>query len=363
MTHGKSATRQTGRRFSRPRRLAAVLLGVALLVQVEGCYYMQAARGQLDLMNKRRPLDEVIADQESSETLKSRLLMVREARQFSIETLLLPDNKSYQSYADLGRDYVVWNVFAAPEFSLQPKQWCYPVAGCVAYRGYFSEDAARRKAEKLAGQGFDTSVGGVSAYSTLGKFSDPVLNTMMRWPDVELVATLFHELAHQKLYIKGDTAFNESFATAVADFGIERWLAERGQLEQLEVRKQNARLRRELMLLVDTSKAELQQLYASAADEQTMRAEKSRILDALSGRAAAAAAANGGKGNWLSGSLNNARLASLGLYEGHGEAFRALLAECQGELECFYERATELSGLASEERQERLQQIAATVAQ
>jgi predicted aminopeptidase len=333
-----------------------------LIVLLEGCYYVQAARGQLDMMSKKRPLDEVISDQESAPELKSRLAMVQDARRFSVDELLLPDNDSYQSYADLGRDYVVWNIFAAPEFSLQPKQWCYPIAGCVAYRGYFSEDSARKKAQKLAQQGFDTSVSGIAAYSTLGRFSDPVLNTMMHWSDTDLVATLFHELAHQKLYVKGDTAFNESFATAVADFGLERWLAARGQLDQLDARRQAADLRREIMVLVDAAKLELEGLYASGADIQFMRSEKSRILADLSAAATKKATAASSGRNWLSGDLNNARLASLGLYEGHVGAFRAILRECHDDLHCFYQRAEQLSGLNDDARLSEMQRIKAAAA-
>jgi len=190
---------------------------------------MQAARGQLDVMSKREPIDKLIEAPDTPEELAARLRLVSEARQFAIDELLLPDNDSYRSYADLGRDYVVWNVFAAPEFSLDPKTWCFPIAGCVAYRGYFSEDAARRKADQLAEDGLDVAVGGVPAYSTLGRFDDPVLNTMMHWEDADLVATIFHELAHQVLYVKNDSAFNESFATTVEEIGIERWLTSRDQ--------------------------------------------------------------------------------------------------------------------------------------
>lgn len=342
--------------------LIAAGAAVVLLIQIEGCYYVQAARGQMDLLNKRRPLDEVIADQDSPESLKSRLAMVREARQFSIDELLLPDNESYQSYADLGRDYVVWNIFAAPEFSLQPKQWCYPVAGCVAYRGYFSHDAAERKAKQLAARGFDTSVGGVSAYSTLGRFSDPLLSTMMRWSDADLVATLFHELAHQKLYVKGDTAFNESYATAVADIGIERWLAKRGESGQLDARQKEMRLRREIMALVYRAKAELETLYSSNTGEDEMRREKKGILDNLSNIAQQKFAAADAGGNWLGGELNNARLASLGLYEEHVAAFRAILQGCGGDLDCFYVKAEQLSELAAEDRQLELQQLERSIA-
>ena len=203
------------------------LLGICFLLPA--CYYVQATRGQIEVLSKRQPIDEVLASPETAEELGRRLRLVQEARQFSIDELYLPDNKSYRSYSDLERDFVVWNVFAAPEFSLEAREWCYPIVGCVSYRGYFSEEAANGEAAKLRRKGFDSAVGGVPAYSTLGNFNDPVLNTMMRWDDVKLVSTLFHELAHQVLYIKDDTAFNESFATAVEEIGIERWLAKNGR--------------------------------------------------------------------------------------------------------------------------------------
>jgi predicted aminopeptidase len=363
LTIDKRILSRSSTRDRRLRRLAAALAFILLLTQIEACYYVQAARGQMDLLNKRRALDEVIDDDEVSADIRARLVMVREARQFSIDELMLPDNDSYRSYADLQRDYVVWNVFAAPEFALQPKRWCYPVAGCVAYRGYFSEDAATRKAEKLDKQGFDTTVGGVSAYSTLGRFSDPVLNTMMRWSDADLVATLFHELAHQKLYIKGDTAFNESFATAVADIGLERWLASRGQLEQLGTRQQGRTLRREVMQLVDASKGQLRSLYESGLDEANMRKEKERILQELSTSAEEKIAAHGSARNWLAAPLNNARLASLGLYEGNLDAFRTVFRECEQQLPCFYQRAEELAQLAEDNRRNELQRLGQPVVQ
>ena len=184
-------------------------------LSMSGCYYVQAARGQLDVMSKREPIDELVATDATPGDLARRLELVLEARQFAVDELHLPDNDSYRSYADLGRDYVVWNVFAAPEFSLEPRTWCFPIAGCVAYRGYFSEEAAASKAAKLSDDGLDVGVGGVPAYSTLGKFDDPVLNTMMRWEDKDLIATLYHELAHQERYIKEDSECKESFSSAV----------------------------------------------------------------------------------------------------------------------------------------------------
>ena len=198
-----------------------------MLLMLSGCYYTQAARGQMEISRKREPIEDIVASDESPPDLVAQLTVVSEARQFSIDILGLPDNDSYRSYADLERDYVVWNIVAVPEFSLQAKTWCYPIVGCVSYRGYFSQDKAQKKADDLRDDGYDVALGGVAAYSTLGRFSDPILNTMMHWGEADLVAVMFHELAHQVLYIKDDTEFNESFATAVEEIGMQRWLATR----------------------------------------------------------------------------------------------------------------------------------------
>ncbi len=344
---------------SRGRGLVIVIVLLFAILQIEGCYYMQAVRGQLQVMNSRQPISELLEDEASSADLKKRLTMVQEARNFAVDALLLPDNKSYRSYADLGRDYVVWNVFAAPEFSLEPKTWCFPVAGCVAYRGYFAEDAARKKAESLGDDGFDVVVGGVSAYSTLGKFSDPVLNTMMRWSDVQLVSTIFHELAHQKLYIKGDTAFNESFATAVADIGIKRWLTEHGELSGAAGRADDRELRQAMMVLIEATKAELTELYASNIQDDLKRGRKQELLTDLSAGVARLIEESGSDSeNWLSVPLNNARLASMGEYEGRQGAFRAILRECNEGLVCFYEEMEKLAELDPDARKVRMDQIA-----
>lgn len=334
-------------------------VGVLGFLPLGGCYYMQAINGHTHLMNQRRPVSEVISDPEASETLKERLRLVQEAREFSVEALGLPDNDSYRSYADLGRDYVVWNVFAAPEFSLRPREWCYLVAGCVAYRGYFDKDDALQTARDLEEKGYDVAVAGVSAYSTLGKFADPVLNTMMRWSDADLVATLFHELAHQELYIKGDTQFNESFATAVSGIGMERWFTERGSLETLEAYRDEKALRRALLEIVAHTKAALQELYAEELDLAEKRRRKRALLDELSAEAERLFAEAGRDRSPLAAPLNNARLVSLGLYEGWVPAFRSLFEECGERMDCFYARATEVAALPSNERSARLELLLA----
>ncbi|MDH3441021.1 MAG: aminopeptidase [Gammaproteobacteria bacterium] len=334
------------------------LLAVAFLL-LEGCYYMQAIRGHTDLMGRRRPVSEVIEDDASPQELKARLALVNAARDFAVTDLLLPDNDSYRSYADLERDYVVWNVFAAPEFSLQPKTWCYPVAGCVAYRGYFNEDSARKFESKLTDDGFDVAVGGVSAYSTLGRFADPVLNTMMRWTDVDLVSTMFHELAHQKLYIKDDSAFNESFATAVADIGVELWLHRTGELDRLQVYNERKVLRQSMLALVRETRSALDTLYGSELAAEEMRRQKADLLNALSDRAQQVVDDDGsGARNWLAAPLNNARLVSMNLYEGRVAAFRSMYMDCDRALDCFYERVREVSELQYRERTGLLEALA-----
>ena len=349
--------------MTRRRRLAGVLLASGLLLLIEGCYYMQAIRGHSDLMSRRRPVDEVIADEASPEELRKKLALVQEARDFAVDELMLPDNDSYRSYADLERDYVVWNVFAAPEFSLEPKTWCYPVAGCVAYRGYFKESSAREMGEKLEGQGYDVAIGGVAAYSTLGRFDDPLLNTMMRWSDVDLVATMFHELAHQKLYIKDDSGFNESFATAVAEIGVARWLDRTGELDRLAAYEDYRELRFAMQSLVAPARSALRQLYRSVPDPdalsdaelQTLRSRKRAILDRLSDDAAELIDADGrGLRNWLAAPLNNAKLVSTNLYQGRVEAFKAIYDACEQALPCFYQRTVALSELDSGARRRAL---------
>jgi len=324
--------------------LRLVLL-VLCLASLPGCYYMQAAKGQWELTRKREPIDEVLNRDDVSPELKARLQLVQQARQFAVDELGLPDNDTYRTYADIERDYVVWNVFAAPEFSMQPKTWCFPVAGCVSYRGYFAEDRAEREAQRLAGKGFDVATGGVAAYSTLGKLKDPVLNTMMNWDDVQLVSVLFHELAHQVLYVKGDSGFNESFATAVEEFGVVRWLAARGQTADIDTYMARRELRQELMGLVAAARSELQSIYESDLDDENKRARKKQRLGTLADDVAAMLEKNGrDPGNWLSGKLNNARLVSMTLYEGKLPEFRALFDKCAQRFECFYKEAASLAG-------------------
>lgn len=316
--------------------------GIAL--SLSGCYYLQAARGQFEINRKREPIDAVVAADSTSTRLASQLRLVEEARQFSIDELGLPDNDSYRSYADLDRDFVVWSIVAVPEFSLQAKTWCYPIVGCVSYRGYFSEKKAQAKAGDLREQGFDVAMGGVAAYSTLGRFADPILNTMTHWGDDDLVAAMFHELAHQLLYIRDDTEFNESFATAVEEIGMERWLTHREQSEQLAAWRQRRALRAEFTALLAKTREKLGTVYDSDVPAAVMRRQKQALLQDFAAASHALYNAAGQQApEWLNSELNNARLASTMLYHGRLQEFRALLTECKGELPCFYNAATRLA--------------------
>jgi predicted aminopeptidase len=255
-------------------RIARVLTIAAAALPLTGCYLMQAAGGQMVIASRREPIAEVIADSGTPPELRTRLEYVAAARDFASRELGLPDNDSYRSYADLGRPYVVWNVFATPEFSVEPRHWCFPIAGCVVYRGYFSEESARRYARKLRRRGDDVAVGGVAAYSTLGHFKDPVLNTMLGWSDAQLAATLFHELAHQVVYVPGDSQFNESFATVVEEAGLERWLTARQRMQDLAVWQEQRERQSQFIALLLKVRDELRELYQSAVPDDVKRNRK-----------------------------------------------------------------------------------------
>ena len=334
-----------------------VLLLVLIFPAISGCYYLQAAKGQLELMRKREPIDQIIKDPDTSPELAARLQFMSEARDFSIAELGLPDNKSYRTYAELEQDYVVWNVFAAPEFSLTPKQWCFPVAGCVSYRGYFSKEKAIRQSRRLAENGFDVAVGGVAAYSTLGNFSDPILSTMMQWDDIPLVAVLFHELAHQVVYVKGDSAFNESFATAVEEFGVKLWLQSKQQEAQFADYVSRRNYQQRVANIVADSREDLERVYLSDASARTKRDRKTQRLSQLVADVTSEAQRSGFEASgWLGEGVNNAHLISTTLYEGYLPAFRWLRAQCE-DIECFYTRAHALAELDASDRDRAMKEL------
>ncbi len=327
---------------------------VAVIVACSGgCYLLQSAQGQLALMSKREPIGRVIGDAATPAALRAQLKSVAAIRDFASRDLKLPDNGSYRSYADVGRRYVVWNVVAAPEFAVDPKQWCYPIVGCVTYRGYFVETRARRFAAGLHGEGFDVAVGGVAAYSTLGHFNDPVLNTMMAWDDVELAAIIFHELTHQLLYVQDDSAFNEALATAVEEEGVRRWLNAQGRGADLAAHVLQEQHYERVVGLLGATRAELRAIYASGLAPAIMRERKRAAFTSLRASYAMLKAEWGGHApfeSWFAEDLNNAHLASVATYFACVPGFERELAGVGGDLAAFYARARELAKLDRQQR-------------
>jgi predicted aminopeptidase len=324
---------------------------------LSGCYLMQAANGQMEIVAKRRPITQVLSDSRTPATLRTRLEYVTAAREYASRDLGLPDNASYRSYADVGRPYVVWNVFATAEFSVAPRRWCFPIAGCVVYRGYFKEHSAQRYARSLRLRGYDTTVGGVAAYSTLGHFADPVLNTMLGWSDAQLAATLFHELAHQVAYVPGDSEFNEAFATVVEEAALDRWLSARGEQQQLQAwRAQRERSVQVVALLLGT-RERLRTLYESGVPVATMRERKQQEFARLKADYALLKQqwqGYAGYDAWFSQTLNNAHLVSAATYHGCVPALRRLLDSLGGDLPQFYLEIGKLTELSKEARHAQL---------
>ncbi len=334
-------------------RLAVVFVVSGVLGGCGTLYVAQAAGGQWRVMHARRPIDQVVADPGTPESLRTRLQDVRAARDFAVTALHLPDNRSYRTYADIKRPFVVWNVVATPEFSVEPKQWCFPIAGCVAYRGYFKESRARAFAARLGAKGFDVIVGGVPAYSTLGKLSDPVLSSMMRYGATELAAIIFHELAHQRLYVKDDTEFNEAFATAVEDAGLARWLASRGQSDRIEEYQREQANERDFVAVFTRGRTELRRLYVSGLPPAQMRTAKAEILSRVTQSVRDLQIRTGEQQAyeaWLQEGLNNAHLASIATYYDCVPGFERLLTEQGDDLERFYAAARELARKPRAER-------------
>jgi predicted aminopeptidase len=357
--------------------VAALLLLISAGILC-GCqsarYYEQAARGQLEILARRQPITELIADPQTPRVTRDRLRLVLMLRMFAESELGLPIDSHYLTYADLERPYAVWNIYAAPEFSLKPKTWWFPFVGRLKYRGYFSEEAALDYAERLRAQNYDVHLAGVRAYSTLGWFSDPVLNTFIDLNESDLAELLFHELAHQVLFISGDTDFNEAFATVVAEEGVRRWhLANGNELAYQQYRNDLWRNIQFVHLIKDT-RLQLKALYAgygelcpgsptSGARETWLREEKNRILDQLRNDYAKLKAQWGGYSGydrWFDRPLNNARLNTIAIYYELTPAFQALLRSQNGDMQAFYRAVESLGRLDKAERHRRLRDLNGT---
>lgn len=342
------------------RRLRIVVAVMMILMGPCGCsslaYYSQSVAGQFEILNKRRPIADVIEDPLVTDRTKSALVFVTEVLSFARYRLLLPDNGSYRSFTALGRPYVVWNVFATPDLSLEPLHWCYPFAGCLSYRGYFDEQDARAYAREFERRGFDVFVGGVAAYSTLGWFKDPVLDTMTRRGNLELAKVIFHELAHQKIYIEDDTDFNEAFADAVALIGLQLWFSGRPGAEYETFLRDQQTEDRLITLMLDY-KARLEKLYASDCDVAAKQYGKNALIAELRARYAELRRQNTEfepYDSWMAQEINNARFAALATYREQVPGFLGLFEASGGNLELFYTRVGELAACEEAVRHARL---------
>ncbi|MDH5300599.1 MAG: aminopeptidase [Gammaproteobacteria bacterium] len=341
-------------------RLTATLLITALL---SGCasvqYYSQGVKGHLEVWWPKKPIDDVIHDQSQPEDFRQRLALMLKARKFASNELALPDNKSYTTYTDLGRPYVVWNVFAAGEFSLEPKSWCYLMVGCLNYRGYFDATEAKLTADSLAQQGYDVSVEGVSAYSTLGWFNDPLLNTMLQWSDNRRIELIFHELAHQVVYLSSETDFNESMATAVARLGMVRWYQTQHPdklNEYFDLTRQHAEFRQ---LLLETSQ-QLRQIYSSNQTTETKRHDKAQVFADLQQKYSQTKQhwpRPNAFDSWFARPLNNAHITASMTYLQQTPAFYALYLDSQKDWPTFLNSIKKLGKLPRQQREETVKQL------
>ena len=344
-------------------RLGVVLVLVLTLV---GCatvsYYSQAVGGHLSIWLKRRDIQKLINNPDTPPKLKKRLILVLSIRQYASHDLSLPDNYSFKSYVALNRKHVVWNVLAAPEFSVKPKRFCFPVVGCLSYKGYYSKKSAIKEANRLKYKGYDVAVGGVNAYSTLGYFSDPVLSTYVYWSEADLAGLLFHELAHQLIYLTGDTAFNESFATAVEIEGVRRWMKKQGQPKKYEKFYRAKQYEDQFMRLILRTREKLKRVYASEQAASKMRQAKKQVFAQLKADYQAL------KKHWhgytgydyfMSRKLNNADIAGAATYFEYVRAFQLLLKKHHGDFASFYQEVLLFGKLTIKQRHVKLKQIIA----
>jgi predicted aminopeptidase len=336
------------------RTLAALALAALLMSACANIpYYLQSVRGQLDIWSRQQDIEAVIDSPATAQPLREKLRAVLTIREFASAELALPRNSSYRSYANLERPYVAWSVFAAPEFSIQPRQWCFLFAGCVTYRGYFEKDDAQAFGAEVAAEGFDVFVGGIPAYSMLGYFPDPVLNTFVNYPTPHLARLIFHELAHQVVYVRDDSEFNESFAATVEQEGMRRWLDRYGTDRDRATSVLVAQRKNQFVELIETYRGRLGALYASGLPAPAMRARKAALFGELQGDYQTLKASWGGFAGfdrWFSEKPNNALLASISIYTRKVPAFEAILAREDRDLGRFYTAVKGLAQLGKAER-------------
>lgn len=340
-------------------KVLLLVLVASVLVSCETIsYYGQAAKGQLSLLLDRKKITRLLEQDSLDEQTRHKLELVLSARDFAEKSLYLPAGKSYLSYVELHRPYVLWNVFAAPEFSTEPVSWCYPIAGCVAYKGFFSEQMANVYGDKLKSDGFEVYSGGVDAYSTLGWFADPLTSSVLRRADHRLLVLLFHELSHQRIYAAGDTTFNESFATFVEQEGLRRWLQEFPQPGLITQIEKEDTMQAQFVALVTEYRGQLAALYEQEIDDTEKRQRKENVQKALQDSYVKLRddpekwASYSGYDRWFAGPLNNAQLGTVGSYNDFVPAFAKMLKSVDGDLQQFYSEVDRLAHLPRKQRDE-----------
>ena len=321
-------------------------------------YYSHTILGHLSLMADRESIDRLLENDGIDPGLRDQLQLATEIKAYAVSSLSLPNSDSYTQFVSLRKPYVVWNVIATPEFSTQPLQWCYPIVGCVVYRGYFTPERANTEARKLKKKGYDVMVGGVRAYSTLGWFDDPVLSSMLENSDTYLASLIFHELAHQVIFVPDDVGFNESFAVAVEREGVRRWLTENGQTELALNYHQTQNQQDTLVKLMLNAREELDKAYVLDIRDQERRQRKAIIIDQLRQKYRERQASFGLQhGAWFSSELNNAHFAMIATYYEHVDEF-SLLLRSSSDWHGIFEQVSELSELPSRERKEAIATLA-----
>lgn len=340
-----------------------LLIAGCVAALLSGCaqmgYYMQAAQGQYALLSEARPIDDWLADPDVGESLKLKLEKVKKIRHFAAQELALPDNGSFKSYADVKRPYVLWNVVATPALSMRPKQWCFPIAGCVNYRGYYSQAEAQAYAAELRREHYDVQVAGVPAYSTLGWFNDPVISTFIHYPEAELARLVFHELAHQVVYVPGDSAFNESFATAVEEAGVERWMVVHGDDKMRQSYFAYDGRKKDFLRLLQKHRLALIENYARNVSDAEKITKKVEIFQGLKDEYQTLKTAWGGYqgyDRWFAEPLSNAHLAAIATYHDYVPSFRALLLQ-EKKFSTFYQAVQTWAELDPAERHRQLLRI------
>jgi predicted aminopeptidase len=330
-----------------------------IVLAAPGCsnlsYYAQSVAGGYEVLANREPIPQVLQQPDVTQTIKDKLKVVLKIRDFATRQLDLPDNDSYRTYVDLHRPYAVWNVFAAPEFSMTMKEWCFLFVGCVRCRGYFHEQDAQQYASGLREQGLDVYVAGIAAYSTIGWFDDPMLNTIIQRDEIRLAGLIFHELAHQVVFIKGDTAFNEGFAVTVELEGVKRWLDHEGTPDMLATYRQRKARHKQFVALVNKTRDRLAQLYDSDTAPEVMRKRKEVIINGMKQQYQQLKASwNGYSGydRWFAKPINNAQIAAVTTYRDYVPAFQQLLARNHNDMAAFYQAVEKLGDLPAKAREQ-----------